>query len=203
MPTNRAAFQFCVTLKWVEPKVWRRILVPADATFWDLHMALQNAMGWEDEHLHVFRAPDPQTGEPQEIGIPTEGLFADEKPHRAGWEVMLSEFFRQAGDRVDYEYDFGDSWEHEVVLEAILEVGPKARLPHCLDGAGACPPEDCGGVSGYEDLLVAMRDPSHEEHDSILEWLGGPFDPAAFDPKKVRFDNPRLRLLQMLRDMSS
>lgn len=203
MDPKRTVFHFYVILKWVEPTVWRRILVSDDATFWDLHVALQNAMGWEDEHLHVFRAPHPQTGDAQEIGIPTQDLFGDEKPCQAGWEVPLRESFRQPGDRVEYDYDFGDGWEHEVVLEAISEVAPRTRLPRCLDGAGACPPEDCGGVGGYEELLDVLRDPTHEEHESMLEWLGGPFDPTAFDPKKVRFDNPRILLLRMMRDMGS
>jgi len=177
--------------------------VPDDATFWDLHVALQNAMGWEDEHLHKFRVSHPQTDESQEIGLPIEDLFEDEKPGLVGWEVPLRKYFQHPGNLAEYDYDFGDGWEHEIVLEAISEVAPRTRLPRCLDGAGACPPEDCGGVSGYENLLAVLGDPNHEEHESIFEWLGGTFDPAAFDPKRIQFDHPRLRLLQLMRDRNS
>lgn len=193
METKNLAYQFKVSLKGIDPPVWRRIQIPASYSFWDLHVALQDAMGWLDYHLHVFRVANVETGETDEIGIPDDGPFADELACLPGWEVVVADFFRKPGDCADYEYDFGDSWEHEVVLEAIVSRVPKGKYPRCLAGARACPPEDCGGISGYEELLKTIRDPSHEEFESTMQWLGGSFNPDAFDPKNVRFENPTKR----------
>ena len=189
--TNRA-LQFKISLRGIDPPIWRRIRVPAHYTFWDLHVAIQDAMGWTDTHLHVFRIPPPLPGEPAEIGIPDED-FEDSSPCMPGWEVLVTAYLNEPGSRADYEYDFGDGWEHEVLLEEIVETLPGQAYPQCLDGARACPPEDCGGVGGYEDLLNTLRNPSHEEYESTLEWLGGDYDPDAFDPAGVQFDDPSLR----------
>ena len=192
MKTKDHALQFKVTLMGIEPEVWRRIVVPGNYSFWDLHVAIQDAMGWLDYHLHAFRIRNPETGDVDQIGIPDDS-FEDEEPFLAGWEVPIINYFREPGDRADYEYDFGDGWEHEVVLEEIPSRIPQKKYPLCLDGARACPPEDCGGVHGYEEMLAALRDPTHEEHKSMVEWIGGKYDPAAFSPKKVRFDDPKKR----------
>ena len=191
--TKGIAYQFKVTLKGIEPEVWRRILVPASYSFWDLHVAIQDAMGWLDYHLHLFRIPHPDAGQTSHIGIPDDDPFDDEVECLPGWEVSLVEYFRKPGDRADYEYDFGDGWEHEVVLEQLSTRVPKTKYPVCLDGARACPPEDCGGVPGYEQMLEVLGDPTDEEHESILQWVGGSYDPAGFDAKKVRFDDPKKR----------
>ena len=193
MEKRNLVYQFKIILKGIEPSIWRRIQVPASYNFWDLHVALQDSMGWLDYHLHAFRILDPKTGKVVEVGIPNDDLFDDEQPCLPGWEYAISDYFKAPGDSVDYEYDFGDSWEHEVVLEEIVERVPKSKYPKCIDGARACPPEDCGGMWGYQELLEIIRDPSHEEHESTLEWLGGHYDPEAFDPKEVRFDNPKKR----------
>lgn len=191
--TKEMAYQFKVTLKGIEPEVWRRILVPASYSFWDLHVAIQDAMGWLDYHLHLFRIPHPDTGQSSHIGIPDDDPFDDEVECLPGWEIPLAEYFRAPGDQADYEYDFGDGWEHEVVLEQVSTRVAKAKYPVCLDGARACPPEDCGGVPGYEQMLEVLGDPTDEEHESILQWVGGRYDPAGFDAKKVRFDDPKKR----------
>jgi hypothetical protein len=191
--TKGLVHQFKVTLKGIEPKVWRRIVVPAGYSFWDLHVAIQDSMGWLDYHLHAFRLRNPETGETDQIGIPDDDAFEDDEPVLPGWEIPMVEYFRQSGDRAEYEYDLGDGWEHEVVLEEISARVPGAKYPICLDGAGARPPEDCGGVPGYEEMLKVLGDPTHEEHESTLRWVGGHYDPAAFDPKKVHFDSPKKR----------
>jgi Plasmid pRiA4b ORF-3-like protein len=191
--TKDRVYQFKVTLKEIEPTIWRRIAVPASYSFWDLHVAIQDAMGWSDSHLHAFRVRTPETGAEGAIGIPDDDGFEDEEVFLPGWEVPIGEYFREPGDRADYEYDFGDGWEHEVVLEEVSARAPKAKYPICVDGARACPPEDCGGVPGYEDMLQVLGDPDHEERESMLEWLGGSYDPAAFDAKKIRFDDPKKR----------
>lgn len=189
---GKLAFQFKITLQWITPPVWRRIRVPSHYTLWDLHVAIQGAMGWEDRHLHVFRVLHPKKKERVEIGIPDEEL-AEMRPMLPGWEVPMALYFDKPGTRADYEYDFGDSWTHEVLLEEIVEPLPGQFFPQCLGGEGACPPEDCGGPPGYEQLLLALADSSHEEHADMVEWVGAGFDPAKFDPAQVSFDDPEER----------
>ena len=184
--------QLRVTLRGIEPEVWRQLVVPATYSFWDLHVAIQDAMGWLDYHLHAFRIQNPETGAVNQIGIPDDS-FEDDEPFLPGWDIPIVHYFKESGHRADYEYDFGDGWEHEIVLEEITSRIPHKRYPLCLDGARACPPEDCGGVCGYEEMLAALGDPSHEEHQSMVEWVGGKYDPVTFFPKKVRFDDPKER----------
>ena len=193
MKTKGLGFQFRVSLKGIDPEVWRRIVVPASYSFWDLHVAIQDSMGWLDCHLHAFRIRNPDTGNPDEIGIPDDEPFDGQVQPLVGWGIPLVAYFRQPGDRADYKYDFGDGWEHEVVLEQGTNQFPNGQYPVCLEGARACPPEDCGGVHGYYEMLKALGDPLHKEHENILEWVGGRYDPAVFDPKKVRFDSPKER----------
>jgi len=186
-------YQFKLALVGVEPPIWRRIQVPETYSFWDLHVALQDAMGWLDYHLHVFRVPGPGTSEVEQIGIPDDDPFEGDKPMLPGWEIPITHHFTRPGTTVPYEYDFGDGWEHELTLEAILPRQAGQKYPLCVDGARACPPEDTGGVYGYENVLAAIQDATHEEHESMLEWLGGRFDPDRFDPKRVKFDDPAHR----------
>jgi hypothetical protein len=193
MNTTKKIYQFKIELKEIEPAIWRRIVVPATYSFWDLHVAIQDSMGWLDSHLHAFRIANPKTGKMDEIGIPDDDPFDDELVFLPGWELRIAEYFIEPGDNCEYEYDFGDSWEHEVVLEGILLKEPKAKYPKCIGGAQACPPEDCGGVHGYQEMLKIIRTPSHGEHKSMIEWLGGKYDPKAFNPNIVRFENPKKR----------
>jgi len=180
-----------VFLRDVEPPVWRRLEVPASYTFWELHVALQDAMGWQDCHLHAFRVRDPQTGAIAEIGIPDPDGFGPD--FLAGWEVPVLSYVQEPGHHVEYEYDFGDSWAHDLILE---DVGPRqsgTKYPCCVAGARACPPEDCGGAHGYEHLLAVLTDPAHDEHDELRQWVGAAFDPEYFDPRRIRFSNPKQR----------
>jgi hypothetical protein len=182
--------RFRIELQENSPPIWRRIEVPGNYSFWDLHVAIQDAMGWTDTHLHVFEIDDGKQ-DAVCIGIPDPDDLQD---HVAGWRRKLTRYFKKPGDQVIYEYDFGDSWRHSVLLEAILLPEPGVNYPRCIDGARNCPPEDCGGPWGYEDFLAAISDPDHEEHDEHLAWCGGSFDPEKFEPQKVRFDDPRQRL---------
>lgn len=193
MTATPQVYEFKLVLVGVEPPVWRRIQVPETYSFWDLHVALQDAMGWLDYHLHVFRVPGSGVGEVEQIGIPDDDAFEGDKPTLPGWEIPITRHFLRPGTAVPYEYDFGDGWEHELTLEAILPRQAGQKYPLCVDGARACPPEDCGGVPGYENLLAVLQDPTHEEYESTLEWLGGRFDPERFDPKRVKFDDPARR----------
>jgi len=193
MDAKRGTFQFKVRLMDTSPQVWRRVEVPATYTFWDLHVAVQDVMGWLDYHLHVVRIPDPASGRIHEIGIPDEDSFEGDPVCLAGWEVPVARYFQAVGTRATYEYDFGDGWVHEIELEGSDRRKAGTKYPRCLGGERACPPEDCGGPGGYAELLETIADPNHEEYASTMAWLGGRFDPDAFTPRRVRFDNPKKR----------
>jgi hypothetical protein len=183
--------QFLVILAKTDPIVWRRIQVPERYTFWDLHVAIQDAMGWQDYHLHEFTVPQ-ERGSIRRIGIPDDEM-PDERPCEMGWQVRLTAALGYDSLPIRYVYDFGDNWEHVLVHEGTRSAEPALKNPRCLSGARACPPEDCGGPSGYAEFLAAIRDQSHPEHREMLEWAGGHFDPDQFDPKRVSFDDPRKR----------
>ncbi len=173
--------------------MWRRIEVPASYSLWDLHVAIQDVMGWKDYHLHAFRFDDPDGEGRVEVGIPNDDAFEGEAPILPGWEQPIREYFEQPGMVVEYEYDFGDGWEHDVLFEGVVPRVNGRKYPRCTGGARACPPEDCGGVHGYEELLSVVFDPLNPEFESTKTWLGGNFDPEGFDPARVKFDNPRAR----------
>jgi len=190
----KKVYQFKITLKGIRPPIWRRIQVPENYTFWDLHVAIQDSMGWEDYHLHEFEIFDPSKGLKVNIGIPPEELGVSfGKETLPGWEERISDYFSMENRRAVYVYDFGDNWEHEIVLEKILPREEGVDYPVCVGGRRACPPEDCGGVWGYEEFLEAIADPDHELHDEMLEWVGGEFDPERFDPEEVVFEDPDRR----------
>lgn len=191
MATNNSQiYQFQITLKEIKPKIWRRIQVPSGYNFWDLHVAIQDAMGWQDYHLNQFTIINPKTGKKEFIGIPDDEDFEKIIP---GNKAKISKYFVFPKDKANYEYDFGDGWEHEVILEKVLPVIEGSKYPQCIAGERACPPEDCGGIYGYENLLEIIRDPKHKEYKETIEWLGKEFDPEDFDSKSVQFDDPKER----------
>jgi len=190
MKTRRVC-QFLIVLPNTDPLVWRRIQVPQRYSFWDLHVAIQDAMGWKDSHLHEFTIVDSNTGRVTHIGIPDEEML-DERACLAGWKVPITQYLTYGMAPMRYRYDFGDNWEHILEFEDVMPAGVDA-YPRCVAGAGACPPEDVGGTHGYAEFLQAVGNPRHSEHDAMLEWVGGRFDPHAFDPKAIAFDNPRER----------
>ncbi len=193
---SNLVYQFKIGLLYIEPEIWRRIQVPGGYTFWDLHVAIQDSMGWQDRHLHVFRLIRKGNRKSVLIGIPTEETAKYVMPD---WEVPLSERLDEPGAEMIYEYDFGDGWEHKILLEAVMLKEEGAVYPKCIGGERACPPEDCGGPPGYEELLEILGDPDDERHGEYMEWLSGiakenrPFDPEKFDPAGVVFDNPKKR----------
>ncbi|SCL31357.1 plasmid pRiA4b ORF-3 family protein [Micromonospora inyonensis] len=167
----RQIFQLRISLAGVRPSVWRRVLVPGGYTLDRLHRVVQHAMGWRDCHLHSFEIDGVQYGAPD----PDDGLASrDELDTRLDMAVGK-------GNRFQYTYDFGDWWEHELVVEDVLTADPDGRYPACLDGEHACPPEDVGGPAGYRLLLDALADPAHPRHDAMRDWLGRSFDPSVFD----------------------
>jgi len=188
--------QFLIVLQETDPLVWRRIQVPARYTFWDLHVAIQDAMGWQDCHLHEFRIVDAAERAIASIGIPDEDGEPADRPMLPGWEIPLAEFFDGRAFHAPpalYAYDFGDDWRHTIIDEGIRAKAAGLKYPRCLAGDGRCPPEDCGGVHGYASLLATLANPRHPEHKTMLEWAGGPIDPQVFDPSAVRFDSPKRR----------
>lgn len=163
--------QLKITLKHVKPLVWRRVEVPADIKLGKLHRVIQIAMGWTDSHMHAFSSGQTQYGTPDpEFGV---GIKNERN-------VQLGSLVEEGG-KLLYEYDFGDGWEHDIKVEKTRDATPGERYPRCTAGKRACPPEDCGGAWGYAELLQALQDPSHPEHEDMLEWLGGDFDPEGFD----------------------
>jgi len=189
---SQQVFQFKITLNGISPAIWRRIQVPGDYSFWDLHVAIQDAMGWLDYHLHEFELKQPGSQTRVRIGIPDEDFDWSRKT-LAGWVVAIADYFTEANRTALYTYDFGDSWVHQIKLESIESGSPQEKYPACIGGERACPPEDVGGVWGYESFLEIIQDPEHEEYEEMLSWVGGEFDPESFDPQEVRFDDPRER----------
>jgi Plasmid pRiA4b ORF-3-like protein len=176
MAQAQRVFQVKVTLRGTRPPIWRRLEIPADMPLLRLHHVLQAAMGWYNCHLHQFDARGVLYGSPDpEFGF----------ERRNERTTRLSDIFRRAKDRMIYEYDFGDGWEHDLVLEKILEPQVGKRYPVCTAGRRATPPEDCGGIGGFYNLLEIMGDPSHPEHADMKRWLGGEFDAAAFYVQEV------------------
>jgi hypothetical protein len=170
-------YQLHIELKYLKPAVWRRVLVPASIKLPKLHVVLLWAMGWDGGHLHEFVFGDTNYGVP-------DADFPSDPPMLNEARVSLAKALG-ALKSFTYIYDFGDNWQHRVKVEKVLSADPELRLPICLDGRNACPPEDVGGVPGYIEFLDAIIDPAHEEHQLLLNWCGGSFDPAAFDLQDV------------------
>ncbi|MGH9076920.1 MAG: plasmid pRiA4b ORF-3 family protein [Acidimicrobiales bacterium] len=165
-------YQLKATIRGTKPPVWRRVVVPKASTLRQLHVVIQAAFGWYGYHLHVF-----------EIGGVSYGTDDGQ-----GWERPRDEGRARLGavagpgSVFDYVYDFGDDWTHKVVVEKEMTAVAGVAYPACTGGRRACPPEDCGGVWGYQDFLETVSDPDDPEHEAMLEWAGGDFDPDAFDP---------------------
>jgi hypothetical protein len=182
-------YQTKVTLQGIKPPIWRRLLVSSDTTLARFHDILQKAMGWTDSHLHMFTINGERYSAPMPYD-PGHLLELDAKDSR---RVKLSKLVPDEGFKMRYEYDFGDGWDHVIVIEKILPMIPNTKLPVCITGKRTCPPEDVGGIWGYEEFLDAIHDPNHPEHDEYLDWVGGEFDPEAFDKDAV---NKRLQILR-------
>ena len=170
-------YQIKVSLRGAKPPIWRRLELPADTSLAELHRIIQVAFGWEECHMHVF-----------ETAYGMFGVADPELGHRAEAPVTLEQVAPGVGDRLQYIYDFGDDWAHEIVVEKQLD-RRQVTYPQCTAGRRAAPPEDCGGIWGYEDLIEVLSDPGHPEHSDRLEWLGlksaADFQPARFDAAEV------------------
>lgn len=175
------AYQFKITLPSPTQEIWRVVLIPVNVDFGSFHAVIQVAMGWQNAHLHEFidgktRICGEELLDDEFLG-PYEGL--DEG------DTFLSDIFKRKGKKIIYHYDFGDSWEHEIKYEGLVSIEDEIDYPTCIAGAGACPPEDSGGIYGYEGILEILKDPDHDEHEDYTDWLGEDFDPNAFDIEEV------------------
>jgi len=186
MPNNRVTseevYQVKVTLLGTRPPIWRRLLVPATLTLEQLHDVLQLAFGWEDCHMHEFRIGQKRFGKPD----PDDRLIGNEHAAR------LFSVLGRVGAKAVYTYDFGDDWEHSITVEKILPLAASHSYPVCVGGKRHGPPEDCGGVPGFYNLLQAIANPKHRQHKESSDWLGDEFDPEAFSVEDV---NQRLAYL--------
>ncbi len=178
MPAKKSAppaaiYQLKITLQDLRPPIWRRVLVADNTTLEKLHYIIQIAMGWTNSHLHDFTIHGERYAEPS----PDDwGPVLDER------DYTLRGIAPRARTKIVYQYDFGDSWYHDVVVEKTsLPVEPKTKYPVCVAGQYACPPEDVGGTWGYAEFLKAIANPRHKEHKAMLRWVGGRFDPEEFD----------------------
>lgn len=171
-------YQLRVVLAGTKPPIWRRLQVPGDANLGWLHAVLQVAMGWTHSHLHHFLTSEARYADPRH----TEDMGYGEVRDRDETKATLVQAAPNEGAQFGYEYDFGDSWIHEITVEKVLPPDPAAATSAlCIEGARACPPEDCGGIWGYANLLKILKDRKHPEHNDMKAWVGGSFDAEAFD----------------------
>jgi Plasmid pRiA4b ORF-3-like protein len=177
IPISERIYQFRVTLKQFHPPIWRRFQVRS-CTLDKLHERIQTAMGWTNSHLNHFRIGEAYYADP----LLMDDDFVD-FGYKDSTRTKLDDILPRSGDRFvfEYEYDFGDSWLHEVVFEGCLRATPGTQYPICIEGQRACPPEDVGGTGGYARFLETIRDPNDEEHHDTMRWVGGAFDPSKFD----------------------
>ena len=169
-------YQIKVTLKGSKPPIWRRMQVTSATMLAQLHRMLQCVMGWEGYHLYQFVVSRMAYGDPRML---------EEMEGEDARRVTLAALVQGAKDKFLYEYDFGDSWEHELRIEKVLPLEAGTRYPVCLTSKRACPPEDCGGIWGYASFLEAIHAPQHPEHEEMADWVGGGFDPEAFDRDEI------------------
>jgi hypothetical protein len=172
----RKIYQIKITLKDIKPPIWRRLQVANDTALEKLHEIIQVAMGWDDYHLHQFIDGNTCYGQP-------DPNYDDAMKTENG--VTISQLVSREGALFHYEYDFGDGWVHEILVEKILPVEKGTQYPVCIKGKRACPPEDIGGVWGYSDFLETITNPKDPEYDNMLEWVDGDFDPEVIDIESV------------------
>ncbi|PWD97548.1 plasmid pRiA4b ORF-3 family protein [Marinilabilia rubra] len=171
-------YQVKVTLQGIEPAIWRRLLIPADLFLHDFHKVLQTAMGWENQHLHIFMRGNRLFG-PSDDEWKQNGRFQDYTI------VRVNDLLRNPGDEIVYQYDLGDNWRHLITLEKQTEPEPLEYYPLCVDGARECPPEDCGGPYGYQEMIAAVKDPSNPQHKFFSALFPDGLDPEYFDLEEI------------------
>lgn len=183
--SSASVYQLRIVLTDSEPVIWRLLLVPAAVSLATLHVIFQHAIGWRGSHQHEFVIGDTCYGQPDPDCSDIAPVIDEQTVNLTG--------LMKVGQRFSYLYDYGDDWQHDVTVEALLPRDAVPCAPFCLDGGNACPPEDIGGIPGYSTFLEALGDPSHDGHQEMLEWCGGGFDPSAFDRVETNQRLARLR----------
>jgi hypothetical protein len=173
-PEPGTVYTICVELDGSEPAIWRRFQVTDTMTLGELHRTIQIVMGWTDSHLHGFIIDG------RDYSRPDHDLDAVDCQWKNEDQTRLGDILRKK-QRFQYVYDYGDDWVHTLRVEKVGKPVPGTRYPVCLEGEGACPLEDCGGIWGYRDLLSALQDPGHPRHQDVMDWTDGDLDPEAFD----------------------
>ena len=177
---TKKTYQIQISLRGSKPRIWRRILVKSDLLLSDFHNIIQTSMGWTNSHLHQFikdrifyscRMSDDD--------------FYEDMDNVDYSKMRIADLLNKEKDKINYEYDFGDGWEHDIVLEKIYSNGDHKNTPVCLTGKNNCPPEDCGGIWGYYNMLEILKQPEHEEYEEYIEWLGEDFGPKYFNKEKI------------------
>jgi hypothetical protein len=176
---SQRIYQLKIALNHIKPPIWRRIQVASDTSLGDLHCIVQAVMGWENDHLHVFRVGRVEYATLEGDQAVTSFGVIDE------WEVQVGKVLRTERSKLVYEYDFGDGWQHDIVVERITPVEEGKQYPVCLAGARACPPEDCGGPYRYASFVHAIRDPKHPDYHDWRECFDADFDPEAFNLEAI------------------
>lgn len=201
---KQQTYQLKIVLMGIRPPIWRRIQIPSSYTFWDLHVAIQDAMGWEDYHLHQFEFSDPRKQAKAVIGLPDNELSpAFRREILIDWQEYIVNWFTLQNPKAKYWYDFGDDWWHEILLEKIAPAEKEIPYPRCIAGKRACPPEDSGGPWGYMEKLEIIKEPKHEWYVETRDWLGANFDPERFIPDAIIFNNPKKRLRDVISHMGT
>ncbi len=177
---TKKTYQIQILLRGSNPKIWRRVLIPSDLLLSDFHKIIQTTMGWTNSHLHQFIKD--RTFYTRRMA---DDDFWGEKDNVDYLKIKISDLLKKEKDRIINEYDFGDSWEHDIILEKINNNGVNENIPTCLTGKNNCPPEDCGGIWGYSDMLEILKHPDNEEYEEYVEWLGEEFDPKYFDKNEI------------------
>jgi len=173
-------YQIQIALKDFKPKIWRRLLIPADTLLSDLHKIIQTSMGWTNSHLHQFIKDRTY----YTVKVKDDDTW-DEMDNVDYKRMKISDLLMTEKQKIKYEYDFGDGWEHDLILEKILVRDEKIKYPICIAGKMSCPPEDCGGSWGYADMLEILKNPAHPEYKEFVDWLDEDFDPEYFEKEEV------------------
>lgn len=195
MSQVKAIYQLKISLKGAKPPIWRTLQVPSSFTFWDLHCAIQDAFAWDHSHLHSFEYRGDTYFDLVFFGVPMDDDFDFMPKTLPGWQYKIDKYLHPLRPKMLYTYDFGDDWHHEIKLEHVLPVEKGVAYPRCIKGRRNAPPDDCGGIWSYMNMLDILDDPDCEEYEETREWIeslnDGPFDPAKFDPKAVQFEDPQ------------
>lgn len=205
MTDKKSNYQLKVTIKDIKPPIWRRLVIPSDTTFWELHIAIQDSFGWTDSHLHEFFIGSAWDRTVDRVRLPhrEDDIFGEEKEPFDESVTLLSKFLTEEQSKITYIYDFGDNWEHQIILEKILPYNTNEVYPQVIAGKRACPWEDSGGSGGYAEKLEILKDKNHEYFEEVADWLDiddfTELDLESFDPDDVIFRNPKTELQRLKR----